>query len=56
MNRNHVFDSHGPDVRVRGTAQQLFENISSLAVIPQAAETAWQRKVTSSMPNITSVS
>ncbi|MBS0959581.1 MULTISPECIES: DUF4167 domain-containing protein [Acetobacter] len=25
MNRNHVFDSHGPDVRVRGTAQQLFE-------------------------------
>ncbi|KXV67437.1 hypothetical protein AD951_16585 [Acetobacter malorum] len=25
MNRNHVFDSHGPDVRMRGTAQQLFE-------------------------------
>ena len=25
LNRNHVFDSNGPDVRVRGTAQQLFE-------------------------------
>jgi hypothetical protein len=25
VNRNHVFDSSGPDVRVRGTAQQLFE-------------------------------
>ena len=25
LNRNHVFDSSGPDVRVRGTSQQLFE-------------------------------
>ncbi len=25
MNRNHVFDSIGPDMRMRGTAQQLFE-------------------------------
>lgn len=25
MNRNHVFDSTGPDMRIRGTAQQLFE-------------------------------
>ncbi|QNT79126.1 DUF4167 domain-containing protein [Entomobacter blattae] len=25
FNRNHVFDSNGPDVRLRGTAQQLFE-------------------------------
>ncbi len=25
LNRNHVFESNGPDVRVRGTAQQLFE-------------------------------
>lgn len=25
LNRNHVFDSNGPDVRIRGTAQQLFE-------------------------------
>ena len=25
MNRNHVFDSNGPDMRVRGTSQQLFE-------------------------------
>ena len=25
LNRNHVFDSNGPDLRVRGTAQQLFE-------------------------------
>ena len=25
LNRNHVFDSNGPDIRVRGTAQQLFE-------------------------------
>nr|WP_264820504.1 DUF4167 domain-containing protein [Acetobacter pomorum] len=30
MNRNHVFDSHGPDVRVRGTAQQLFEKYLQL--------------------------
>ncbi|MDI2090800.1 DUF4167 domain-containing protein [Commensalibacter oyaizuii] len=25
FNRNHVFDSNGPDVRLRGTAQQLHE-------------------------------
>ena len=25
MNRNHVFDSNGPDLRIRGTSQQLFE-------------------------------
>lgn len=25
MNRNHVFDSQGPDMRMRGTSQQLFE-------------------------------
>ena len=25
LNRNHVFDSQGPDLRIRGTAQQLFE-------------------------------
>lgn len=25
MNRNHVFDSSGPDIRLRGTAQALFE-------------------------------
>jgi len=25
LNRNHVFDSSGPDMRMRGTAQQLFE-------------------------------
>src|SRR5271166_5684988 len=25
LNRNHVLDSNGPDVRVRGTAEQLFE-------------------------------
>lgn len=30
MNRNHVFDSSGPDVRVRGTAQQLFEKYLQL--------------------------
>ena len=24
LNRNHVFDSNGPDVRIRGTSQQLF--------------------------------
>ena len=29
-NRNHVFDSSGPDVRVRGTAQQLFEKYLQL--------------------------
>jgi hypothetical protein len=30
MNRNHVFDSTGPDVRLRGTAQQLFEKYLQL--------------------------
>lgn len=30
MNRNHVFDSNGPDIRVRGTAQQLFEKYLQL--------------------------
>jgi len=30
LNRNHVFDSSGPDVRVRGTAQQLFEKYQQL--------------------------
>lgn len=29
-NRNHVFDSNGPDVRLRGTAQQLFERYLQL--------------------------
>ncbi|HEY8612737.1 MAG TPA: DUF4167 domain-containing protein, partial [Roseomonas sp.] len=30
MNRNHVFDSIGPDMRMRGTAQQLFEKYLQL--------------------------
>ena len=30
MNRNHVFDSNGPDIRLRGTAQQLFEKYLQL--------------------------
>ena len=30
LNRNHVFDSQGPDLRVRGTAQQLFERYLQL--------------------------
>lgn len=30
LNRNHVFDSNGPDVRVRGTSQQLFEKYLQL--------------------------
>jgi len=30
LNRNHVFDSNGPDVRVRGTAQQIFEKYLQL--------------------------
>jgi hypothetical protein len=30
MNRNHVFDSSGPDLRIRGTAQQLFEKYLQL--------------------------
>jgi hypothetical protein len=30
LNRNHVFDSNGPDVRMRGTAQQLFEKYLQL--------------------------
>lgn len=30
LNRNHVFDSSGPDMRMRGTAQQLFEKYLQL--------------------------
>ena len=30
LNRNHVFDSSGPYIRVRGTAQQLFEKYLQL--------------------------
>lgn len=30
MNRSHVFDSNGPDMRLRGTAQQLFEKYLQL--------------------------
>lgn len=30
LNRNHVFDSNGPDLRLRGTAQQLYEKYLQL--------------------------
>src|SRR5271166_2879451 len=30
LNRNHVFDSNGPELRVRGTSQQLFEKYLQL--------------------------
>ncbi len=30
LNRNHVYDSNGPDLRIRGTAQQLFEKYLQL--------------------------
>ena len=30
LNRNHVFDSNGPDIRLRGTAPQLFEKYLQL--------------------------
>ena len=30
MNRNHIFDSNGPDMRLRGPAQQLFEKYLQL--------------------------
>ena len=30
LNRNHVFDSSGPDLRIRGTAQQLSEKYLQL--------------------------
>lgn len=30
LNRNHVFESNGPDLRVRGTAQQLSEKYLQL--------------------------
>ena len=29
--RGHVYDSNGPDVRIRGTAQQIVEKYSTLA-------------------------
>jgi hypothetical protein len=31
LNRNHVFDSSGPEMRIRGTAQQLYEKYQQLA-------------------------
>lgn len=30
LSRNHVFDSNGPEIRIRGTAQQLFEKYLQL--------------------------
>ena len=30
LNRNHVFDSNGPEIRIRGTSQQLFEKYLQL--------------------------
>ena len=30
LTRNHEFDSNGPDLRIRGTAQQLFEKYLQL--------------------------
>lgn len=30
LNRSHVFDSNGPDLRIRGTSQQLFEKYLQL--------------------------
>ena len=30
LNRNHVFDSNGPEQRVRGTAQQLYDKYQQL--------------------------
>ena len=30
LNRNHVFDSNGPDLQIRGTSQQLFEKYLQL--------------------------
>lgn len=30
LNRNHVFDSNGPEIRIRGTAQQMFEKYLQL--------------------------
>ncbi len=30
VNRTHIFDSNGPDMRLRGTAQQLFEKYLQL--------------------------
>lgn len=30
-NRSHVFDSNGPDVRIRGTAHQIYEKYVALA-------------------------
>ncbi len=31
LNRNHVFDSSGPEMRVRGTAQQLYDKYTQMA-------------------------
>jgi hypothetical protein len=31
LNRNHVFDSSGPEMRLRGTAQQLYDKYQQLA-------------------------
>jgi hypothetical protein len=40
LNRNHVFDSNGPDIRLRGTSQQLFEKYLQLGrdAMNQAAQ------------------
>jgi hypothetical protein len=36
-NKSRVYDSNGPDVRIRGTAHQIFDKYSALAKDSQAA-------------------
>jgi ATP-dependent Clp protease ATP-binding subunit ClpA len=52
-----TYDSSGPDVKIRGTAQHIAEKYShSLLVTPTVQATALLRKIISSTPNIITAS
>ena len=55
LNRNHVFDSNGPEIRIRGTAQQLFEKYLQLGRDATSGGDRVTAEASSSMRNIISV-
>ena len=50
---NRVFESAGPDGKVRGTPQQIIDKYQALARDAQVAATGWLPRATCSMPSTT---
>jgi hypothetical protein len=53
-NRNQIFDSSGPDVRVRGNAHQVFDKYQALGREAASSGDRIRRKPTGSTPTTTS--